>query len=467
MIRVQFRLLLSLALSIPCFSALAQSFDCAKATTTVERLVCADRRLGALDGELGAEVKRSLAADPAHRAEKLGEARKWLGERDRLCALPAGELRGEARAKALACLTAAYEARLAALKAAPAAPETSAICRKLADRYAALLAKDPEAPYKKSFYAESPLQVLAAAPDAGVVVAAPAANIDDVTRAKLAAWAKGEPQPFVFPDALATKLVDLGVGASLFIDRLPGENLYAAGVIRGTLGYYSAIYFTVSAGFAHETMGPGGLEGESEAECIGAFHSFGTLDGEAVAFQESHDNAPRLSSSISITPWRSGGFGPACTAHFEFAPKFAEHATYNQWEEHCAGADCEALRKEALSLVEAAQKQPLAARKAALARLSATQAAEFAKMEEAAGPDFSGEPDDPAQYGDENGKALRLPFLHGGRLYLAELGHFTIGWRVFSDWRVALEQLDKGKLAETSVFAIGMTKGALRSASAK
>jgi uncharacterized protein len=462
MIRVQFRLLLSLALSIPSFSALAQSFDCAKATTAVERLVCADRRLGALDGELGAEVKRSLAADPAHRAEKLGEARKWLGERDRLCALPAGELRGEARAKALACLAAAYEARLAALKAAPAAPETSAICRKLADRYAALLAKDPEAPYKESFYAESPLQVLAAAPDAGVMVAAPAANIDDVTRAKLAAWAKAEPQPFVFPDTLAAEIVALGAHTRLVIDRLPGEAYYAAGVTEGTMHCYSAIYFSVSGGAARKAAEPDGGE-----EGCGASPDFGKLDGAPVAFEEGHDYSPSLSSYVAVKPWRAGRFGPACTVHFEFAPKFAEHATYNQWEEHCAGADCEALRKEALSLVEAAQKQPLAARKAALARLSATQAEEFAKMEEAAGPDFSGEPDDPAQYGDENGKALRLPFLHGGRLYLAELGHFTIGWRVFSDWRVALEQLDKGKLAESSVFAIGMTKGALRGASAK
>jgi uncharacterized protein len=453
--------LLSLVAAHP---ALAQSFDCAKATTAVERLVCADRRLGALDGELGAEVKRSLAADPAHRAEKLGEARKWLGERDRLCALPAGELRGEARAKALACLAAAYEARLAALKAAPAAPETSAICGKLADRYAALLAKDPEAPYKKSFYAESPLQVLAAASDAGVMVAAPAADIDDVTRAKLAAWAKAEPQPFVFPDALAAEIVALGAHTRLVIDRLPGEAFYAAGVTEGTLNCYSAIYFTIAGGMARKAVEP---EGGEEDGC-GLSRAFGRFDGAPVAYGEGFDHTPSLSSYVEIIPWRSGGFGPACTAHFEFAPRFAERATYNKWEEHCAGADCEILRKEALALVEAAQKHPLAARKAALARLSATQAAEFTKMEEAAGlaHPFSGDPDDPAQYSDEGG-TLKLPLLHGGRLYLAELGHFTIGWRGFSDWRVALEQLDKGKLAESSVFAIGMTKGALRGASAK
>ncbi|WP_244613248.1 hypothetical protein [Methylosinus sp. Ce-a6] len=60
--------------------ALAQSFDCAKATTAAERLVCADRKLGALDAELGVEAKKTLAADPARSNERLAEARKWHDE---------------------------------------------------------------------------------------------------------------------------------------------------------------------------------------------------------------------------------------------------------------------------------------------------------------------------------------------------------------------------------------------------
>lgn len=55
---IPFRLLLAaLPLAGPVH---AQSFDCAAARTMVERLVCADRRLGALDAELGAAVKASL-----------------------------------------------------------------------------------------------------------------------------------------------------------------------------------------------------------------------------------------------------------------------------------------------------------------------------------------------------------------------------------------------------------------------
>ncbi|MBG0809235.1 hypothetical protein IY145_07580 [Methylosinus sp. H3A] len=466
------RVLLLLALSLTAIPALAQSFDCAKARTPVERLVCADRRLGALDTELGAEAKKALAADPARRGEKLAEARKWLGERDHLCPLPAGELHGEARAKALACLTSAYETRLAALKSAPAparSPEATAVCRKLAERYRATLAENPEAPFKSSFYAAGPLNVLAAAPHAGVELAAPAAEISEVSRRKLADWAKGRPQLFVFPDKLAADLVEIAGSSQLTIDRLPNENFYAASVIEGTARCYSAAYFTVARGHAQSARGPANWEGESGDGC-GVSRSFGTLDGASVALEEAHGYSPSLSSTVSAAPWRGGEFGPACDATFEFAPRFAERASYNDWDEHCEGADCEALRKAALALVEAAQKQPLEARKSALARLTTPQAAEFTELEKLAEP-MKDAPRDPAEaadpaFYDENGP-LRLPFVHGGRLYLAELGHFTIGWRIFADWRVALKRPEKGKLEESAVFAIGMTKGALRDVSIK
>lgn len=92
--------------------AWAQSFDCAKAATPVERLICADAKLGDLDVALAAEVKKALAAGPEQRDALLAEERRWVKERDRSCAAPTKV------GKAIACLTSAYEARIAALKAA-------------------------------------------------------------------------------------------------------------------------------------------------------------------------------------------------------------------------------------------------------------------------------------------------------------------------------------------------------------
>jgi uncharacterized protein len=85
--------------------ATAASFDCAKAGTRIEKLICADAELGRLDTELGrlyAEARRS-AAEPA--AMKRAQ-RDWLRLRD--------------RCPDSTCVADAYRARISALGGAPA-----------------------------------------------------------------------------------------------------------------------------------------------------------------------------------------------------------------------------------------------------------------------------------------------------------------------------------------------------------
>jgi hypothetical protein len=53
------------------------------------------------------------------------------------------------------------------------------------------------------------------------------------------------------------------------------------------------------------------------------------------------------------------------------------------------------------------------------------------------------------------------------RVFLATVGHFTIGWRVFSDWKVTVETGEADKTSEIARFAIGMTKGPIASATVK
>jgi uncharacterized protein len=45
--------------------ALAASFDCAKASTRVERLICADKDVSALDDRLASTYRLAKAAYPA------------------------------------------------------------------------------------------------------------------------------------------------------------------------------------------------------------------------------------------------------------------------------------------------------------------------------------------------------------------------------------------------------------------
>lgn len=72
----------------------------------------------------------------------------------------------------------------------------------------------------------------------------------------------------------------------------------------------------------------------------------------------------------------------------------------------------------------------------------------------------SSAPSNPACYTD--GAPLLLPLVHDGRVYLAGLGHFTVGWRSYSDWSVALKRLDKGKIQDHKTFAIGLIRGGSR-----
>lgn len=81
--------LVSLALLLLASPAAAQSFDCAKASTSAEELVCSDARLGALDERIAEtygkalEVARGLDAG-AQEAEDMLKAteRGWIGGRD-------------------------------------------------------------------------------------------------------------------------------------------------------------------------------------------------------------------------------------------------------------------------------------------------------------------------------------------------------------------------------------------------
>src|SRR5215831_2287696 len=89
------------------FEARAASFDCAKASTAVEKLICSDAKLSELDGRLAAAYRRALAT-PAVAQRVKQDQRVWLADRNR-CA-------------DAACLTNAYQRRLASLEAAASTP---------------------------------------------------------------------------------------------------------------------------------------------------------------------------------------------------------------------------------------------------------------------------------------------------------------------------------------------------------
>jgi len=127
------RLVVPLAFALAPFMTHAATpgpgFDCSRAATPVEHLICASDTLSTLDGEMAAAFRaRREAADETGRAALLTEQRHWLIERLGTCQIPIkGDVPEPTRPAAEACLAGSYRNRIAALAppaeaAKPAAP---------------------------------------------------------------------------------------------------------------------------------------------------------------------------------------------------------------------------------------------------------------------------------------------------------------------------------------------------------
>ena len=95
-------------------AASGASFDCAKASTASEKLVCSDQGLSGLDERLAEAYRQALKKAP-HREVLKKEQQQWIGTVRDACT-------------DAACMSAAYEARIAALEgpansSVPKAPE--------------------------------------------------------------------------------------------------------------------------------------------------------------------------------------------------------------------------------------------------------------------------------------------------------------------------------------------------------
>lgn len=83
----------------------APSFDCSKATTTTERVICSDATLAQLDKEAARNyVQRMAAAPGTERATVRADQRAWLKRRDQAC-------KDQSGSAAVACLTGVYRTR--------------------------------------------------------------------------------------------------------------------------------------------------------------------------------------------------------------------------------------------------------------------------------------------------------------------------------------------------------------------
>lgn len=130
------RCAIALVLCMAPLPALATSFNCAKAHTVVERAICADPSLGALDDALLAVYKQSLATHPLPSYVKERQ-REWVSN---LADCGDPNLTGKNPAQVKTCIRQHYQQRIAYLS------NTSGMVvystgRRFADKFSDLVAE--------------------------------------------------------------------------------------------------------------------------------------------------------------------------------------------------------------------------------------------------------------------------------------------------------------------------------------
>jgi hypothetical protein len=285
--------------------------------------------------------------------------------------------------------------------------------------------------------------------------------------------------PFTPSSELLSALDDLD--ANMAVTGLPGTNMFAANSIGGTAHCNSTVFFSVSKGRARLVPGPKQWINDVGGSC-GLTRSFASIDGVPFIIDDSLDSGPSLASALTLMPWGNGRWLDPCRADFVFAPYFDTRNLQNDWvglnnwgKNDCGTEGCEGFQRAALSLVRQTQLDRAGAEDHLLATMATSQREEYQRLKRIAdrpdAADLQTDGDDADKPGTAAGltdtKPLLLPMVVDNRVFLATVGHFTIGWRVFSDWKVTVEAGEADKTREIARFAIAMTQGPIVSATVK
>ncbi|MES1196909.1 MAG: lysozyme inhibitor LprI family protein, partial [Steroidobacter sp.] len=137
--------------------ATAQSFDCGKAATKVEKTICGNKMLGDLDMTLSHAFRELLDKNPDYRQQLISEEHAWIASRDRECV---------SSQSTIECLSNAINDRTLYLLRRDIGKEQAdrqsiAICNIVADKYGKIA---------KGHSGESPLTALSKSPGSHVIV---------------------------------------------------------------------------------------------------------------------------------------------------------------------------------------------------------------------------------------------------------------------------------------------------------
>jgi hypothetical protein len=337
------------------------------------------------------------------------------------------------------------------LSTTPALPQTAetgsahgstAICRKILERYRPLAHSHP---------GQRPMDVLDADGASGITTLDSNTDSGDVDGATLARWAATQKPSFSVSPDLAGDLSDHDRDGTLA--KAPGVDFYAIFRLVGSENCDDSTFFYVKDGVASPADAPfPSVEGDCKTD-----GGFGTVDGAPVFVRQNYDYRPGMSAKIEVATWSGEDFRPSCEIDLLFSPELSKK-TFNDWGDECVGRECPGLRAAAFALVQKSLDDPGALQDDAIQSmvkgLSTKQRDQFETAQSWASKSVD--------IGDD---ALLVPYVVKGRFYVVSIADFTIGWRDYADQSVKFLTVDDGKVFLNAAFAVGVWKGDLRKAS--
>jgi hypothetical protein len=255
----------------------------------------------------------------------------------------------------------------------------------------------------------------------------------------------------------------------VYVDRLPGTDIYAASTSQGTahcqvMAFLRArpgrpIRFIKGPASAQNGADDGGL-------CWTRSGAFGRIFGQPAYFEHGANNQTTDDEDIRITPWANGRWGAACTLKLRYQPTFtvAEH--------HCRDASvCKALDGQILAIAGAyhrhRQENETSFRYGpGDTRDEVKRAIAAARPDDFSTPDWPGFGDNPSIRPMSYSGATYFSLTLDGGLYAAAIGHQGVGWREGGTTLLILFALEEGRLVPQASYAVDRHIAALASVSA-
>jgi uncharacterized protein len=415
------------------------SFDCAKAGSLIETVICGDDPLAALDVRLAAELRAAIKRVPGERETVLADQRGWLEKRNKKCISNSPDPRSS-KSEITECLTDQYEERIAQLKSTPS------ICEESVRRFRRIREMAQNSPSSS----EDEINWIKFL---GISVSQPLTAFEYSPEE----WTK-QMKHLLHVSKIDKELSEeIGEGRVIISALSPAEGLYLIETSQGLHSCYHGTYMRVVNGTARLADDVSVDDaGEDGGYCYKA-RRLGTIKGRS-AMIDVEVIPPSVKETISLRLRTAGAWTPLCAIDLNFEPEFStDNSRSPTAGGKCKGSVCLNRRSAALDIVKLAQTNPDRVEPEALSRLPPDRRVDYEHMKHLLEPSSDdvgceAEPD-----------RLFAPLINDGQVLAVKVTHTALGCYGIVDrtWSVEINQLRGDALDLVDSFEVQVTEGQL------